>query len=221
MRRFALIILAALLVALPVAALMVSVWPRARHGAAPRDTSRAPDWLKDLARVEPGLWRPWTEIVVHHSAGELGGLESIDRYHRSGRHWDSAGYDFIIGNGSFSGDGEIEVSSRWDSQSDGAHCLYHNATAIGICLVGNFDVHDEQPSPFQIRSLVQLVAYLAVRYNIPPERIYVHRDIPEAQTACPGRNFPLDNIRRLVEKLRKEYAPAPLPPLLTFPAPSR
>lgn len=214
MRRTALIILAALLVALPVAALMVSVWPRARGVRPPDDTTRAPQWLKDAAWFEPKLWRPWTEIVVHHSAGELGGLAAIDRYHRSGRRWDSAGYDFIIGNGSFTGDGEIEVSSRWETQADGAHCLHHNATAIGICLVGNFDVRDEQPSPFQMRSLVQLVAYLAVRYDIPAERIYVHRGIPEAQTACPGRNFPLGNFRRLVEKLRKDYAPAP-------PVPSR
>ena len=206
MRNWALIMLAGLLIALPLAAFVAVVWPRHRAGAnAPRDVTRAPEWLKDITSFQPGLWRPWTEIVIHHSAGELGGLESIDRYHRTGRRWDSAGYDFIIGNGTFSADGEIEVSSRWDTQIDGAHCLHHNATAIGICLIGNFDVSSERPSPFQILSVAQLTAYLAVRYDIPAERIFVHRDVPGAATRCPGRNFPLEEFRGIIEKLRKEY----------------
>lgn len=211
MRRTAMIILAGLLVAAPMTALVIAVWPRARGVTAPEDTTRAPQWLKDLTWFDPRLWRPWSEIVIHHSAGELGDLESIDRYHRTGRHWESAGYDFIIGNGSYSGDGRIEPSSRWETQSDGAHCLYHNETSIGICLIGNFDVPDREPSPFQMRSLAQLVAYLAVRYDIPCERIYLHRGVPEAQTACPGRNFPIANFRTLVESLRKEYSPAASP----------
>ncbi len=207
MRKTGLILLALILVAAPLAALAVFLWPRV-PARAPQDTTRAPDWLKELTRFEPALWRPWTEIVVHHSAGELGGLESIDRYHRMGRRWDSAGYHFIIGNGTFSGDGEIEVSSRWETQSDGAHTLHHNDRAIGICLVGNFEVRDERPSPQQDLSLAQLVAYLAVRYNVPPERIYLHRQVPGASTLCPGRNFPVDNFRAVVGKLRAEYQPA-------------
>ena len=208
MRKLGLAILALMLVAIPVTLLVTTVWPRMRRVPPPADMTRAPEWLRQLTRVEPGLWRPWSEIVIHHSAGELGGLESIDRFHRTARHWDSAGYDFIIGNGTFSGDGEIEVSTRWETQSDGAHCSGHNATAIGICLVGNFQAVDEKPSPAQDLSLEQLVAYLAVRYGIPAERIYLHRDVHGASTLCPGRNFPEDNIRRVVEKLRAEYEPA-------------
>ncbi len=207
MRKTGLMLLALFLIALPVAALVVAAWPRHRT-SPPRDVTRGPEWLKDLTRVENGHWRQWTEIVVHHSAGELGGLESIDRYHRTQRRWDSAGYHFIIGNGTFSGDGEIEISSRWETQSDGAHTLHHNAQAIGICLVGNFDIRDERPSPFQMLSLAQLVAYLAVRYDIPAERIYVHRDVPGAATRCPGRNFPLAEFHTIVEKLRRQYQPA-------------
>ena len=207
MRRYALILLAMVLVGLPLAALGVFLWPRSPAHAL-RDATRAPEWLKELTWFEPALRHPWTEIVVHHSAGEPGGLESIDRYHRTGRRWDSAGYHFIIGNETFSGDGEIEVSSRWETQSDGAHTLHHNAQAIGICLVGNFEVRDERPSPQQDLSLAQLVAYLAVRYDVPPERIYLHRQVPGASTLCPGRNFPVDNFRAVVAKLRAEYQPA-------------
>ncbi len=208
MKKLAFTILALLVVAVPVTLFVSEAWPRMRHGSAPGDATRAPEWLRQLTRVEPGLWRPWTEIVIHHSAGELGDLESIDRYHRNMRHWDSAGYDFIIGNGTFSGDGEIEVSTRWETQSDGAHCTGHNTTAIGICLVGNFQAPGERPSPAQDLSLVQLVACLAVRYNIPADHIYLHREIHGASTLCPGANFPEDNIRKVVEKLRAEYAPA-------------
>ena len=66
----------------------------------------------------------------------------------------------------------------------------------------------ETPSPFQMLSLAQLVAYLAVRYDIPAERIYLHRDIPTASTLCPGRNFPTADFRAKVARLRAAYAPA-------------
>ena len=207
-RSHALYLVAGFLIALPLAALVAIVfWPEPAKVVPVQDATRAPDWLKELTRVDKKLWRPWSEIVVHHSAGELGGLELIDRYHRTKRKWDSAGYDFIIGNGSFTGDGEIEVSSRWEAQADGAHCLHHNDVAIGICLVGNFDVRDEKPSPFQMLSLEQLVAYLCVRYNIPPDHVYLHHDVAGAQTRCPGQNFPLKNFLNVVEILKREYQP--------------
>ena len=58
------------------------------------------------------------------SAGR--GPAVIDKYHREGRGWESAGYHFVIGNGTGSPDGSIEVGPRWLAQEAGAHCRGHN-----------------------------------------------------------------------------------------------
>ena len=83
----------------------------------------------------------WTTVVVHHSATDRGSASAFDRGHR-GKGWDELGYHFVIGNGRGSGDGQIEVGSRWYKQKHGAHCKtpdnYFNEHGIGVCLVGDF-----------------------------------------------------------------------------------
>ena len=88
--------------------------------------------------------RPWRYIVLHHSASASGNYDQIDGEHRKILGIDGCGYHFVIGNGTGSGDGQIEVAQRWNNQKQGAHC--RNARThdvdeygIGICLVGDFD----------------------------------------------------------------------------------
>ena len=66
-------------------------------------------------------------------------------------------YHFVIGNGTDTGDGEIEVGDRWVKQLQGGHVKDDaiNDIAIGICLVGDFTRTD--PTPKQIDALVDLV----------------------------------------------------------------
>ena len=143
--------------------------------------------------------RPWRWIVIHHSASERDSAASMDAYHRSARHWDELGYHFVIGNGTGSGDGEVEVGGRWPVQKHGAHTKVanhpeYNDLGIGICLVGNFDV--TRPSEAQRQSLVRLVRFLRDRYDIPRGRMYGHGQLKA--TDCPGRYFDYsDFFRRL------------------------
>jgi len=66
--------------------------------------------------------RRWKYIVIHHSASYKGSASSIDRYHREEKGWENGlGYDFVIGNGRGSRDGQIEVGGRWNKQIKGAH----------------------------------------------------------------------------------------------------
>lgn len=120
----------------------------------------------------------------------------FDRDHR-GRGWEGLGYHFVIGNGHGSGDGQIEIGSRWHSQMHGAHCKtkdnYFNEHGIGICLVGDFT--KSRPSPRQMDSLQQLVSFLTNRCNIRPDRVTTHSAVT-GKTECPGKNFPLQTIRR-------------------------
>ena len=135
--------------------------------------------------------RPWKLIVLHHSATVRGGAASFDVKHKA-RGWDGVGYDFVIGNGTDTPDGEVETTFRWTEQRDGAHTKGWNDLSIGICLVGNFE--DAEPSPAQRRSLGGLLRYLRRRFSIPPERIVGHGAV--GATLCPGKRF---GLREAVE----------------------
>lgn len=145
----------------------------------------------------------WKYIVLHHSATKEGSAASFDRYHKEVRGWSHGlGYHFVIGNGTQSGDGEIEVGERWKKQLQGAHAgdAHYNSLGIGICLVGNFE-EGKRPSRKQFKSLVRITHYLCNRYNIPLTGILMHRQILENHTACPGKNFPYGRLIHELEKL--------------------
>jgi hypothetical protein len=157
----------------------------------------------------PSVWLPparleknWTAIVIHHSATESGNMAIFDKMHREENHWDGVGYDFVIGNGTNSGDGQIEVTFRWRHQKTGAHCggtpeNWANEEGIGICLVGNFDY--AAPTSRQMQSLAKLVRFLQQRYGIPMNRIYGHKNTPGARvTACPGARFSMTRFKQML-----------------------
>jgi len=142
-----------------------------------------------------GCEREWTAIVIHHSATDKGDATVIDKWHRENNGWNGIGYDFVIGNGTYSGDGEVEPTYRWRGQLTGAHAggtpgNWANEEAIGICLIGNFN--HTAPTARQMNSLIKLVRFLQEQYHIPKNRIYGHRDVPSGhETECPGRRFPM------------------------------
>ena len=156
------------------------------------------------APAVPRAWVPpvksdrWECIVIHHSATDFGGAARFDKGHKA-KGWDELGYHFVIGNGSDTHDGLVEVGPRWTEQRHGAHCRspedYYNEHGIGICLVGNFD--EGPPSPAQQRSLTKLVRYLCRTYGIPANRVYTHGGVTH-QTRCPGSHFDLKLLRKSI-----------------------
>ena len=171
--------------------------------------SAPPAWARSTSRRNgapsaPRAWSPpvksnrWECIVIHHSATDYGGARRFDKGHKE-KGWDDLGYHFVIGNGSDTRDGLVEVGPRWKEQRHGAHCRspqdYYNEHGIGICLVGNFD--EEKPSAAQVQSLAKLVRFLCRKYNIPASRVYTHGGVTH-QTACPGKHFDLKALRRAV-----------------------
>src|ERR1043165_7697894 len=131
--------------------------------------------------------RQWRHIVVHHSASPTGSAASFDRAHRE-KGWDGLGYHFVIGNGTGSRDGQVEVGYRWTQQMQGAHAGNYefNQHGIGICLVGDFE-KGGPPSAAQMHSLRSLVAFLQARCSIPTNEIIGHGNVPGRNTECPGR----------------------------------
>ena len=134
--------------------------------------------------------RPWKWIVVHHSDDVCGCCAKYDAAHRA-KGWDECGYHFVIGNGSMTGDGQVEITSRWPAQKHGAHAKTpdnrYNDFGIGIVLVGDFE-GGPGPSTAQYAALLRLTRWLMARYDITSDRVVRHGDTKA--TACPGRNFP-------------------------------
>ena len=156
----------------------------------------------------PRSWLPpswlekrWQAVVIHHSATPNGNATIFDKWHSEGNHWAGIGYDFVIGNGTDSANGLVEVTFRWREQRTGAHCKtpgnWANENAVGICLVGNFN--QTSPTIGQIQSLAKLVRFLQIRYGIPKSRIYGHNSTPGAKaTDCPGRKFPMTGLKSML-----------------------
>jgi hypothetical protein len=147
----------------------------------------------------PKADRPWRYIVLHHSARAAGSYADIDREHRAKIGTAGCGYHFVIGNGSGSPDGQIEVAQRWSDQRGGAHCRDAKSSSIndygiGICLVG--DMETSGPTPRQVEAAQALVDYLRERYAIRPGAVDTHNHLARNPTVCPGKNFPAQEIVR-------------------------
>lgn len=165
-----------------------------RSRSARRSTFVAqPSWYPRDRRISPR----WSHIVLHHSATGTGGASRFDKYHRQNNGWDELGYHFVIGNGTDTPDGYVEVGPRWHKQKHGAHCKtpgnYYNEHGIGICLVGDFTV--ARPTPKQLASLQKLTRFLSDVCGIQPRRVTTHGALKKS-TQCPGRFLDIKRLRR-------------------------
>jgi len=167
------------------------------RGERIRGTEGDSAWRPDVAESE------WLYIVLHHSATESGSVAAIHAEHRSrrdgaGNPWLGIGYHFVIGNGNGMADGEVAATFRWNEQIHGAHSGHavFNARGIGVCLIGNFD--RSRPTEQQLYAVKRLTRVLAKRHRISSDRVLGHSDV--RATSCPGRQFPLDEIRRAISQ---------------------
>jgi hypothetical protein len=109
----------------------------------------------------PVLRERWRFIIVHNSGTRQGNAHIFDYYHRRVRRMrNGLAYHFVIGNGTSSGNGEIEVGDRWRRQINGGHVHsdYLNNISLGICLVGDFN--RDQPTRAQLDACEELMGAL-------------------------------------------------------------
>ena len=133
------------------------------------------------------------EIIVHCSATQRAGwfaelsnekqLEEIRRWHVSDNGWYDIGYHAIICR-----DGQL-LYGRADATA-GAHCLGHNATSLGVCLIGGFgsaqdDHFDDHFTPAQRDTLKKYIEANRSRYG---QSIKVSGHNKYSNRACPGFN---------------------------------
>lgn len=145
---------------------------------------------------------PTEMIIVHHTGGVDSDplfdtsnqtFEVVNQYHKEKWNFKSSlgyylGYHYFIDKA-----GKI-TQARADSD-EGAHCIGHNLTSIGICLAGNFDI--TMPTTAQIESLKWLLNDKMETYGITPDKIYPHRTY--SQKSCYGKNLSEDWARNLVK----------------------
>jgi len=177
-------------------------WPWVRREATYRYLSRTVRAEIDRA---PVMRRRWQFIVVHNSGTRQGSARIFDYYHRHVRRMQNGlAYHFVIGNGTSTGNGEIEVGDRWRRQINGGHVHsdYLNNIALGICLVGDFN--RDQPTGRQLEACEELIRYLRQRCGKIGGRYAVvrpHREVnpPQWATDCPGDAFPYPWFRHFQE----------------------
>ncbi len=156
----------------------------------------------DEIRRAPVQRSRWKFIIVHNSGTRQGNARAFDYYHRRVRKMQNGmAYHFVVGNGTSSGNGEVEVGERWRQQINGGHVHsdYLNNISLGICLVGDFN--RDRPTRVQLEATEELVRYLRERCGkVEGGRIPVrpHREMnpPRWATDCPGDAFPYSWFRK-------------------------
>ncbi len=156
----------------------------------------------DAIRRAPVQRGRWKFIIVHNSGTRQGNARAFDYYHRHVRKMQNGlAYHFVVGNGTSSGNGEIEIGNRWTRQINGGHVHsdYLNNISLGICLVGDFN--RDQPTRAQLDASEELIRYLRERCGKADGRaipVRPHREMnpPRWATDCPGDAFPYSWFRR-------------------------
>lgn len=130
------------------------------------------------------LRRSTKRVIVHHSASSDVAAKTIHSWHLN-QGWSGIGYHFVIRR-----NGNIERGR--ELSAIGSHSgPKGNGDSVGVCLTGNFEI--DKPTAAQVNSLVWLITrYLEPRYG--SLQVVGHSDV--MATACPGKNFPWNELRR-------------------------
>ena len=160
-------------------------------------------WL--TTEVKWGAWRP-SYIVLHNTAapswaqwdktaqddkkkGIVPGttrVNSLDNYFRVERGWSGAPHFFVPD------DGIWAFNPVW---LPGVHSPSYNHNSIGIEMVADFAVEDDDSGPgLKVRNnTIYLAALLCEIFGLDPHHaVILHKDDPETTHDCPGKDFAQD-----------------------------
>lgn len=124
--------------------------------------------------------RATEELIVHHAAAERASPEDVHRWHQA-RGWAGMAYHYYVRK-----DGSVHRGRP--ETAVGGHTEDHNYNSIGICFEGDFE--QETMGAAQLAAGMELLEDIRCRYpDIPVRR---HSDF--GPTACPGKNFPFEEM---------------------------
>ena len=157
--------------------------------------ARAPSGPLDIGEVRG--------ITVHHTAGSNtytpanvpAILRGIQNYHMQSRGWSDIGYNFLID----------QFGGTWEGRSGGilnttrgVHASSFNSVTSGVSVMGNFETVGVNTAARN--ALASFIAWKLALHGVGAAGhmtvngvkypvIVGHRDVPDAATACPGRNL--------------------------------
>lgn len=159
----------------------------------------------------PQLYPRWQGVTVHHSActdSPLPELFGIAEWHKR-KGWLGGGYHLVVEQ---LRDRVVALCGR-PLYLEGAHCLTHNRTHLGVCFVGNFA--KTAPSEAMLLTGAAAIAGLCHLAKIPLVNVRAHRE--QRRTQCPGALFPMDRFRNMLADsallCALVAAPLPVPPV--------
>jgi len=143
-----------------------------------------------------------SKIITHHAVSSTAHTaQDVDAWHKLrwlgfvSKYFKNAkgepyhvGYHYVI-----EWDGKL-VQTR-ELFEEGAHCIGMNNSSIGVCFMGNFDIH--MPSPEQLASWKKLYTDLVLKYPVlTPNNCVPHRKY--ANKLCHGKLLSDDYFAKLV-----------------------
>jgi len=129
--------------------------------------------------------RQTVRIILHHYHHEKATPHDVHHWHRI-RGWKGIGYNVMV-----EMDGSIWEGRGLDKV--GTHTANNNNNSIGIACQGRYDDRTRKMPDAQFNSLIWLIKHIHSIYGEIP--IFGHGEV--SPSACPGRFFPLDEVRQL------------------------
>lgn len=124
-----------------------------------------------------------TLAVLHHAAAESATVQQVHQWHLN-NGWSGIGYHIYI-------DKQGNIFKGRPLDTVGAHSYGYNDISIGICAEGNFE--KEKMAGVQKNAILSALKEIKKQY--PNIEIKGHKDL--VATACPGRNYPLNELKAL------------------------
>jgi hypothetical protein len=185
----------------PLAIDSCPTWPAGRVPRRPEIVGRTAWGAEPATRAylpqQPRL------ITLHHEGVYFDGSMSAPDYLRhvqvwsiKHRHWPDIPYHFLLDL-----NGTIYEARPPEARGD-TNTSYNLQDHVLIALLGKYDQGEQQPNERQIRSVIELMAWIAGTYAISPDQIHGHRDfiptnergehidpVTREPITCPGDNL--------------------------------
>lgn len=123
-------------------------------------------------------------LILHHAAMN-GSVQDVNQVHLDKGYW-TIGYNYYVRKDGSIWKGRPETCTQ-------ANCYNYNNNSVSICAEGNFET-DAMPE-VQKNSIIELGRWIESRYGNKLQ-VKGHREL--FATACPGKNYPLDEIRSAI-----------------------
>ena len=130
-------------------------------------------------------------IVLHHSASSGMSVNDLAHFHVRDKKWPAVGYHIVIDK-----DGTGYLCNKLENQS--YHCKDNNFRSIGICVNHNCETNVMTEKAEHM--LCQVLSVFAMFFH--EVKIFGHSEL--APTLCPGKHFPLDEMKDHYQFIREE-----------------